>query len=166
MSSEVEFILHCHRCHAVIGEVSDDEILAVIFTEHSGALCFDCDPESADTTPSIFWQWQDGDVFYIGGDMHEVQSNSLLPHARAHERTHERARARGLSSYTYLNRTQKNSAILGNGLEVVTCDNCKGEGVNPDFNEGFLCSVCKGYGTVPVAIVLPLWLIQEGENNV
>jgi hypothetical protein len=155
----------CIQCGRRIGDCSPDEAEA-FYSSGVSMLCFDCEPVLASHRPFVFQDLHENDFLAIGGLGFQVRDMKLKCIGQSVTRAHERTRARVSSSYTYLNRTQKNSAILGNGLEVQTCQNCKGLGHDPDFNQDSRCLVCKGMGTVACAIVIPLWLIQEGENNV
>jgi len=156
----------CVNCGRVVGELDEHEKEAFLSDGWDSCLCFDCDPDSASTTPSIFWRWQEGDGFNLDGVELDVKVYGSTGHLYLATRAHEGARARVLSSYTYLNRNLKNSALLGNGLEVSMCPVCFGDGVNEVSDQTQPCCKCSGLGTIPVAVVIPLWLIQEGENNV
>lgn len=166
MSSKIIEEVHCKRCGESMGEFDEDELICLMLEGIDTVLCFDCDPESAATTPSIFWQWQDTDFFAIGDQGFEivrgkmVMAGNVLTHARA------RMRTRGLSSYTYLNRPQKNRVFLGNGNEVEICQRCHGDGIYGDEFSHVSCFLCEGKGFEEIAIFLPRWILGLGCENV
>lgn len=167
MSSESVIGLACNNCGKRMGSVSEEEFDAMITNDFGANLCFDCDPESASTTPSVFWQWQPGELIDIGDSRlcvaasgREIVEVGFVP-------PHERTRcARGLSSYTNLNRNIKNRVNLSNGLEIALCPVCMGN-CEVEVSDQFMpCPKCDGVGTVVTAIVLPSWILGLGCENV
>lgn len=146
MSSESGYIVSCGRCGKVMGDLDENELLFFASDESDGGLCFGCDPESAATTPSIFWQWQEGDVFAIGNEQFKLEENVSGYPVLVRLHTHERAHARGLSSYTKLNETVKNRQFWREGWEVEFCPNCMDDPKNFDIQKRQNCSVCGGSG--------------------
>jgi len=188
MSREPLFRPVCVRCGKGLGLMSEDEFAVLESDGFDSCLCFNCEPGEGWVDPDFFFDLQQGDQVQLDGEMF-YYDDGLLKRVqpakriegtewyladggtvdlatRAHERTHERTRARVSSSYTYLNRTPKNRALLGNGFEVACCPLCHGLGYYPEMWEKSVCPSCDGTGTVVLAIVIPLWIIQEGENNV
>jgi hypothetical protein len=164
-SKPLDYSPRCASCGKSIGDLTPDE-KDYFWRLGDSLLCFGCDPESSATTPSLFWQWREGDSFTIGGEQFEVWALPGKAAELVQSHAHARARARGLSSSTYLNRTQKNRALLSNGLEIQTCKKCRGTGELDGFAYVADCDECKGLGTIASAIYIPSWLIEEGENNV
>lgn len=129
MTVELTYYPCCPRCRQPMGDVSGEEFREIVVCDGEFGLCFDCDPDSASTVPSLFWQWEEGDCFVIGGNEFwvEKRANSntsllWLSHARV------RAPARScLSSSTNLNKTTKNEHL----------DNRRVPQVN-----GYACSDC------------------------
>jgi len=165
MSSEVVSEVHCKQCGESMGVFVEDELIHLMLDGIDNALCFDCDPDSSATTPNIFWQWREGDSFTIGGEIFEVwalpKRAAELVLTRAHD-AHARAH---LSSYTYLNRIAKNSAILASGEGIGVCVKCAGKGYYDARGDEWTCNVCDGVGTVTTAILLPSWILGVGCEN-
>lgn len=166
MSSELVFTPTCTKCGKGMGAMSEDELAVVILSDGDSVLCFDCDPESASTTPSLFWKWQESDLFTLGDVVLQVYGNYMQVIGASHAHAHERTHARGLSSYTYLNRNLHNHALLGDGVEVKACGRCHGEGFINTFYGLVPCDDCQGVGVVEVAIMLPHWILGLGCENV
>jgi len=166
MLRSLRFVLSCAGCGRDMGEVSAEEFWELSDDGSVNGLCFDCDPESANTTPSFFWQWSENELFDIGDMSFQVRGNKLEVIGGAQSRAHESTRARGLSSYTYLNRTPKRQSVLRNGLQVEVCPDCGGRAEL--LRDGYLvdCDRCASWGSKVNAIFLPLWIIEEGENDV
>jgi hypothetical protein len=166
MSSGCSKKLYCERCDKVMAILDDEELLQWLDLKVESGFCFDCDPESAATTPSIFWQWREGDSFTIGGEQFEVWALPGKAAELVQSHAHAHARARGLSSYTKLNRALHNHAVLGQSDTIESsCPRCGlGHGVLVD--NGVHCLSCGSENGVVSHIVIPSWLIQEGGNNV
>lgn len=148
-----------------MGEFDADELIVLMLDGIDTVLCFDCDPESAATTPSIFWQWRAGELIDIGdsrfcvtADEQQIVEVGFVP-------AHERTRPHVLSSYTKLNRNLKDSVLLLNGIEQSICPSCHGDSVSWDNAWGINCEKCDGHGVVEVAIVVPAWVIGLGCEN-
>src|SRR5687768_2244862 len=90
MSSEVGFILECGNCLKEMGRISKEERDAVFSDLDDHLLCFDCEPDSADTTPNIFWQWQENESFEIDDLRFDIYQNKLICVGEAYARSHER----------------------------------------------------------------------------
>lgn len=144
MSSDLFYPAYCTSCGECVGELDGDELSFLVPTGLEDVLCFECD-----TFENV-----------------SERVNCEFSHARTHERTHERTHARGLSSYTYLNRTQKNERVLFDGMVYEDCLLCldgityEGGISNPN------CPICSGDGVVASAILLPAWVLGLGRENV
>jgi len=164
-SDRIVYVCECDRCHKPMGGVTQEELNHIASSMGDG-LCFDCDPDSAATTPSIFWQWQKEDVFVIDDQKFFVtfDEKNIEPFGLA--RAHDASASARLSSYTYLNRNPRNSALLGSGEEVGVCVKCAGKGYYDARGDEWTCNVCDGAGTVTTAILLPSWVLGLGCENV
>jgi len=168
--------LHCENCDALMGEVSLDDCEFDFDGGGGPGLCFDCDPDSADTVPSLFWQWQERDRFFIDDTVFTVWQNGLqrvrtLPYSLTRMRA---VMTRGLSSSTYLNnstveRSQRDKEILSYRM----CRECK-SAVLDCWSDGWHCPNCKSFERYPSTIhdsadviIIPDWIIgpqiQDGE---
>lgn len=164
MSSEVRLVLSCRKCRKEIGEVSEDELKFCVQEDERGPLCFDCEPDLANLTPNLFWQWKAGELIDIGdsrfcvtADEEQIVEVGFVP-------PHERGRVRNLSSYTYLNRTQEKTLLLQNGYEVRMCQECQGTGLVLDYDWSSDCPICGGSGSLYEAFYIPKWVI-EGDRD-
>lgn len=166
MSMDVISTVKCSKCDRSLGELSIEEFNAVFADKTGFRLCFDCDPESALTVPSFFWQWKENELFDIGDVAFQIRDQKLKVIGHSHERAHEQERARGLSSYTKLNRITKNKVLLGNGIEQQLCPACHGDSVLWDSSWGLNCDRCDGLGVIESAIVLPGWILGLAVENV
>jgi len=133
--------LYCDRCKRSIADLDEDEVKA--YGSEAGVieLCFDCDPESAATVPSLFWQWHPGDVFILDDKALEVVSGSGVPEFLI-DITHTRMSARTrdcLSSSTYLN----------------TSPNQDGDGKPDTANDA------EYFGNSWEGIILPAWVVNQ-----
>jgi len=165
MSNDLTFNPACTRCGKRMGVMSEEEFIAIVMGDGDCGLCFDCDPDSAATTPSLFWQWKEGDVFEIEGLRMEVYGGVLEFASVVQSHAHARARARGLSSYTKVNRALHNHVLLADGTVGYPCRVCEGKG---EFTTGRItvaCSFCDGEGFVVTEVVLPAWIIGLGCEN-
>jgi len=149
-----------------MADLDQNEFYWLIVEGPGPGVCFQCDPDVALQTPEFFLDWYENELFDIGDYGFQIRDNHIRLIGGSRARAHEHTRARGLSSYTYLNRNSSNRAILGNGLEIKVCPTCGGHGIEADQWESSDCGECDGWGSVASAIFLPLWLVQEGENNV
>jgi hypothetical protein len=166
MSSNV-FEPSCIGCGKSLGFMDVGELAALEdCSSGSGCLCFDCDPEAASTTPSIFLQWSENELFDIGDTGFQIRDGQLkvIGVSRAH--AHERTRLRVLSSYTYLNRNSKNQALLSNGLVLSGCGKCRGTGELDGFVYIAECDACGGSGVLESAVIIPAWILGVGCENV
>lgn len=155
-SDKIVYVCECDRCHKPMGGLTQEELNHVASSMSDG-LCFDCDPESAATTPSIFWQWREGEKFVIGSEEFEVWALPGRAAEMVHVRTHERTHERDLSSYTNLNRISKNQAVLGKLYVNEVCPECHGLGYPYAFNDHLECLYCAGAGSIRV---LQKWVRQ------
>ena len=153
----------CASCGRSVGNMSRDEFYE--FVNGSG-LCFDCDPDSAETTPSIFWHWAAGELITIGDSVFCVAANRKEIVEVGYSHAHERARARGLSSSTKVNTNEHNVMLFVDGVERKTCPLCRGLGYYPEFWENSVCGGCDGIGSIETAIILPTWVLGIGCENV
>jgi hypothetical protein len=160
---EAKFYPECSRCGAKMGICTRLEYEAFL---DGNRLCFDCENFEASLYPEFWQEITSGSIviidkkpfFYEDG----LWKQETFFHARARG-----ARSRlSLSSSTYLNRSVRNSVFLKNGLDVSLCPVCLGSLELENSGQVEPCYECQGLGTVAIAIVLPLWLIQEGANNV
>jgi len=152
----------CMRCSRVLGDFSEDEYQAFLLSGDLGDLCFDCDPESAATTPSLFWQWQPGDLFTLGEDVFCVADSNpqLLVNVGFSSHAHERARANCLSSSTYLNTTSKNrDAYLNRVRDTMICPECD-LGISERMGGAWHCDACGHCEVVESDIILPAWVVK------
>lgn len=152
--------LVCGRCGKVMAKVTREEFDGITQGDDWSGLCFDCDPESAATTPSIFWQWAEGDLIDIGDLGFQVRDGLIrvIGVSRAH--THERTRPPVSSSYTYLNETPKNTQFWREGWEVRFCQECMSNPEQWDFNERRACVFCGGTGGEIIALYIPRWVVS------
>lgn len=166
MSSEVLFSPCCVNCGSVIGDLGSEESQAFLSGVFYELLCFDCDPESAATTPSVFWQWEENELIDIGDIGFQVRDNALhvigVSRARMHEYTH----APGLSSCTYLNRTDKKGGFWDYEVRYEVCQECCGNGryfLGDGLDD---CEECNGQGARVVELLLPRWILGLEIENV
>lgn len=166
MSSDVKVILHCSSCLAAMCEVSDEEAISVMSLEPHGAKCFDCEPLAASHRSEFFKGFEEGDCFQIDDRAFTVESDKLvlLPDALSH--AHEYTRVRGLSSYTYLNKTPEKSGILQELVEYELCPECHGQSFFVGAYGGESCGFCGDFGSIPVLAVWVRFLISGGVSNV
>jgi len=176
MTTDLTFNPACVNCGARMGEMSEEEFASLVIQDGDAGLCFDCDPDSASTTPSLFWQWKEGDVFVLGDasfvvSQRENSESSILwlSHTRA------LARARScLSSSTYLNRFNDDRPQWVKDLpQWKLCPKCKDE-VLTVFTDGWHCKNCGNFVDFPDGtkvsedvIIIPDWIIgpqiQDGD---
>jgi len=161
-----KFFPQCRKCGLPMGEMTLTEFAACCLADGLPGLCFDCDPDSAATVPGLFWLWREGESFTIGDTDFEVWALPGNASELVQSHAHESERARGLSSYTYLNRIEENGALDANGIELKICPRCKGFDTIHVHPEKEACGECGGLGLVPAAIVLPVWVLGLGGEHV
>lgn len=161
----VNLVLSCRNCRGEIGEVSTDELKHLVEEDERGPLCFDCDPDSASTTPNIFWNWKKEDVFVIADQEFFVtpDEKNIVPFFQSHARVS--ALASVLSSYTYLNKTSKKWDFVRSGIVGFTCLVCEGKGHHTTGRITVNCSFCDGSGYLIKSITIPRWMIGEVMEN-
>lgn len=150
MSSEVYVSPCCVNCGRVVGELDEKEKEAFLSNGFAGLLCFVCEPAEASYQPEIFKGLENGDILGIGDILLQVDASQAQLVVASHARAHERTRARGLSSYTYLNRNLHNQAVLRELVEWVRCPECHGESGYEGFFAKNGCAVCGSQGGIPV----------------
>jgi hypothetical protein len=160
-------ILYCDRCKRSIADLGEDEIRDYGSEVGVIELCFDCDPDSAATVPSLFWQWMEGDVFVLDGECFLVQT--FLSKGQKADRvthTHEQLRARScLSSSTYLHKASPNQSheTQNTVTDAKFCERC-GSGDLLTLVEGMQCEDC-GLWSPFEEFVLPTWLVRDAMNE-
>jgi len=159
--------LNCRRCGAIMAEMEEGELDDLLYFGSLGdSLCFDCDPESADRIPDFFVDWWTPGVIQIADVSFETIVDGEGCHklvqsrARAHTRVH--ARARGLSSSTYLNKTLHN--VVNGMVEETTgeCPFCRAGVWMPTEEERGVCPVCGEEFVSPGWVLVPSWLLEGG----
>lgn len=162
MTTDLTFNPCCSNCRRPMGEVSVDEFVAIVVGEGEFGLCFDCDPESADTVPGLFWQWREADEFIIDDAVFTVvldDQYQIMIKTASH--THGCASARScLSSSTYLHKSYPNPVSETEyDVNDAICPKCsKGEVVQ--FLEGGQCEKCGWQLQERESIVLPSWVVS------
>lgn len=165
MPDKLGYEIYCKKCHRSMGEVTANEYASWLVDAYDEGLCFDCDPLKSADSHVNFMIYDEKSATLMTGSEWFIANGSVLPRESSHERTHEHTRARGLSSYTKLNRISKNRELLASGEETRVCPQCKGLGCYPEFWEKSACSVCDGVGTVVSAIVIPTWILGLESGN-
>ena len=153
----------CMRCSRVLGDFSEDEYQAFLLSGDLGDLCFDCDPESAATTPALFWQWQKHDWFMIDDVAFHVSDDlkHIMPVFEFLSHAHARTRANCLSSSTYLNTTSKNrDAYLNRVKDTMICPECD-LGISERMGGAWHCDACGHCEVVESDIILPAWVVGK-----
>lgn len=157
MSSKVGHLVSCGRCGREMGRLDEEEFFAFVEDESSSGLCFDCEPLAAQSEPDIFLNMQEGDIFTIGGG-NLIYGKSVLGNLRLLANPpHEHTRARGLSSYTNLNRNNENRGILENLYDDRICPGCDGLSFNFDLYGVHPCNICGDKGSIKV---LKKWVVS------
>jgi len=145
-----------------MGELSKEDSREIIIGGGSG-LCFDCDPDSASTVPSLFWQWQPGDLFTIEDFVFCVTDSNpqcLFNVGFSHTRMSDSARS-CLSSSTYLHTSsKKNGARREKGENVKCCFMCE-TGWMVLEDDGWHCDTCDTYLPEPQEFILPAWIVNQ-----
>lgn len=166
MSMDVVKTVRCSKCGQSLGDLTLDEFNAVFDDVYGSRLCFDCEPLGAMSRPEIFWNMLEGDEFTIGDTVLVRGEFLLVESSRTHERTHERTCARGLSSYTYLNRITKNWGVLEELVEYVVCPGCRGHSFYVGIYGGESCGLCGDHGSIPVLAEWVRFLLNGVRENV
>lgn len=146
----------CVSCGKKIGGLTEEESHA-FFADFETMLCFDCDPASALSVPSFFWQWKEEELFDIGDVGFQIRNQTLNVIGRSHARSHEYERAPGLSSYTNLNRNSKKWGFLEDLYTWEVCPDCHGRGHDFQGSTVPFCSSCADLGSIKV---LDKWIAQ------
>jgi hypothetical protein len=168
--------IYCSVCHCSMGLVSKGEFRACLTEDGLWTeKCFDCDKTGrADGFPEFYEldSWEciviDTRGFYWG--QADGEKNKLFSH------THDMsARARGLSSSTYLNTFSSDSekrSVEESGKpvwrKVKDCDGCGGSGkIGWSFESELDCPFCGGagghYEQFPTRVTyldIPEWILQ------
>jgi len=163
MTTEKFYPICCVQCGAEVASLSPDEWEDMSPWVEASALCFDCDSQSAATTPSLFWEWESGDVFVLGDvklrvedDLRNLTALSTFSHTHVRD-----ARANSLSRSTYLNTSPKQDGewveVVGNNAKCF----CGGHGRIERDSEGEHCLDCGQFKPVIQEIILPSWVITS-----
>jgi len=163
MSTEFAgYVVICVNCGKFMGNVDINE-LEYVNEYPDENLCFDCDPDSASLVPSLFWQWQSGDIFVLGdkefmiaehfgngGEMFEVPHTRMSDSARS-----------CLSSSTYLNTHPNQDHKWEKAIRTnAKCSDC--ETVNLVESElGLQCPECERIFALPEWVIIPAWIVNQ-----
>jgi len=163
MSINYTHTIFCDRCGKPLGEVTEKEFDAIFSENFSWDLCFDCDPESASTVPSLFWQWQDGDKFILGDKCLEVtlplnSSGYLFDVSHTHMSAGVHP---SLSSSTYFNThpNQEGERKQETVNDARFCPSCP-EVYLYSMADGKWCPSC-GYVRPYDELILPSWIVNQ-----
>jgi hypothetical protein len=160
--------LYCDGCGEKMGDVTWEEFCAAGADDiRNDVFCFDCSPDEADKIHPFFWDYQDGDVFFLDGGIFEIVQEFpyylkmvFLSHA------HDLTRARScLSSSTYLNTFPNQKVKWERAIRTnAKCSDC--ENVNLVENDlGLTCPNCKRIFALPEWVILPVWLVGLDERE-
>jgi hypothetical protein len=140
MTSDFVFNPTCSACGNRMGNMTQDEFWAMVSSEGLFAVCFDCSPDEADKVPEIFWDWEEGDRFVLGGTEFEIIQEfpyylkmDIVSHAHEHAPT-----LSCLSSSTKLNKTGKSDSQDTVFFDLLQCTNCGKQAIRivEQFDEG------------------------------
>jgi hypothetical protein len=167
MTTEIGCPLFCDGCHKVMAYLDYGEFVNFEEKGESAGLCFDCDPDSAATVPSLFWQWREGEVFVLGLATFEVWTlpggaSKLVDvtHTRVHVRT-----LSCLSSSTNLHKTPLQSSGTGQHIKTnATCPDCPGWEL-VECNRGLVCLNCDKVWVGTQEIVIPAWIVDSQDRS-
>ena len=147
MADSVVFNPKCFRCQKVMGEVSEDEFIALLLSRGGIGFCFDCDDTFAhETMPDLFMDWYPHDSVIFEDAILKLADHERYWFVVDLEPSDARAlmHACGLSSSTYLNNSigvlvlPKWILGLDNG-----CPKC-GQRMYKDSQGVSFCAYCRG----------------------
>lgn len=106
MATDYLFNPSCVKCGKPMGEMSEDEFIALVLVDGDAGECFDCAPVEADVPWWYLGSLSVGDRLYLSG-YDSILITSDLAMSVDGAIAHARTRARSLSSSTYLNSSQE-----------------------------------------------------------
>lgn len=145
-----EKLLHlpCYRCGESVGAFTQLEIVQMgDYSAWTEVLCFNCETDLPDEIPSLFGDWEEGDLVWIDDELFiALRSDDLRGDWVALMRASAHARARScLSSSTYLNKEPLTDLPMGDVTTTsMICPVCL-LGMAKHVVDGWRCDICNWY---------------------
>lgn len=146
----------CIECGRKVGDLSAEEA-DVFYASGISMVCFDCEPFGTVGRPVELIPVELGTLNMLARLQLSDRMADEFCRAIAHARAHEHTRARGLSSYTNLNRNHEFASVLEKLYDDRICPGCDGLSFNHDLYGAPPCKICGDIGSIKV---LKRWVVS------